>query len=124
MERPTGGKGLMESRMIGNFHVRFGERDGETRPLQGGKVRRVPTLQLIQMIPIEEREQFICELTKQSLEQFFEARGIESGVEASYVLHHRNSENPESPGLHDPHTQGAPVKGSSYRGDDISTSCG
>ncbi len=60
--------------------------------------------ELIQMIPVEQREQFVCELTEQSLEQFFEARGIESGVEASYVLHHRNSENPQSPGLHDPHT--------------------
>jgi hypothetical protein len=60
--------------------------------------------ELIHMIPLEQREQFIGELTEQSLEQFFEARGIESGVEASYVLHHRNSENPQSPGLHDPHT--------------------
>lgn len=60
--------------------------------------------ELIQMVPIEQREQFVCELTEQSLEQFFEARGIESGIEASYVLHHRDSENPQSPGLHDPHT--------------------
>src|SRR5258708_4345308 len=60
--------------------------------------------ELMQMVPIEQREQFVCELTEQTLEQFFAARGIDSGVEASYVLHHRNSENPESPGLHDPHT--------------------
>jgi hypothetical protein len=80
--------------------------------------------ELMHMVSVEQREQFVCELTEQALEQFFEARGIESGVEASYVLHHRNSENPESPGLHDPHTHSAPVKGSSYRGDDISTSCG
>jgi hypothetical protein len=60
--------------------------------------------ELIHMVPVEQREAFICELTGQSLEKFFEARGIESGVEASYVLHHRNSENPQSPGLHDPHT--------------------
>jgi hypothetical protein len=60
--------------------------------------------ELIHMVPMEQREQFVCELTEHTLEQFFEARGIESGVEASYVLHHRNSENPESPGLHDPHT--------------------
>lgn len=61
--------------------------------------------ELMHMVPVEQREQFVCELTEQSLEQFFEARGIDSGVEASYVLHHRNSEKPESPGLHDPHTQ-------------------
>ncbi len=60
--------------------------------------------ELMHMVPVEQREQFVCELTEQALEQFFEARGIESGVEASYVLHHRNSENPQSPGLHDPHT--------------------
>ncbi len=63
-----------------------------------------PSPELMHMVPIEQREQFVCELTEQALEQFFAARDIESGVEASYVLHHRNSENPQSPGLHDPHT--------------------
>src|SRR5574341_2056928 len=36
----------MESRMTGNFHVRFGERDGETRSSKDEKVRPVPTLQM------------------------------------------------------------------------------
>jgi hypothetical protein len=36
----------MESRMKGNFHVRFGEGDGETRSLKDEKVRPVPTLQM------------------------------------------------------------------------------
>ena len=30
--------------MKGNFHVRFGERGGETHPPQGWKVRPAPTL--------------------------------------------------------------------------------
>jgi len=33
----------MESRVKGNFHARFGERDRETRTSQGVKVRSVPT---------------------------------------------------------------------------------
>ncbi len=33
--------------MKGNFHVRFGERDGETRASQEAKVRPVPTLHLV-----------------------------------------------------------------------------
>lgn len=63
-----------------------------------------PNPELIQMVPFEQRERFVCALTEQSLEQFFEARGIEGGVETSYVVHHRSSENPQSPGLPDPHT--------------------
>ncbi len=34
---------MMESRMTRNCHVRFGERDEETRQSQGRKVRFVPT---------------------------------------------------------------------------------
>lgn len=32
--------------MKGNFHVRFGERGGETRWLESQKVRSAPTLQI------------------------------------------------------------------------------
>ena len=46
--------------MKGNFHVRFGERGGETRPPQGRKVRPAPTLRtgafysaLLQAFPCE-----------------------------------------------------------------------
>jgi len=35
---------ILESRMRGNSHVRFGERGGETRQPQGWKVRPAPTL--------------------------------------------------------------------------------
>ena len=47
---------------------------------------------------------FVKELTETSLERFFEARGVEGGTEFSYVLHHRESEDKQAPGLHDPHT--------------------
>lgn len=63
-----------------------------------------PNPELTRMVANEQREGFVCALTERTLSRFFEARGIEGGVEASYVLHHRQSQNPESPGLPDPHT--------------------
>jgi hypothetical protein len=60
--------------------------------------------ELMAMVPVELREAFVCELTETALDCFFEARGLEGGVEYSYVLHHRDSENREAPGLHDPHS--------------------
>jgi len=59
---------------------------------------------LIAMVAPEEREQFVRELTVSTTEAFFEERGIDSGIEWSYVLHHRQTDDPESPGRHDPHT--------------------
>lgn len=94
----------MESRMKGNFHVRFGERDVETRSSQDGKVRCVPTLHLIAMIAPEDREQFVRELTESVVNGFFDERGLDAGCEYSYVLHHRLTDDPQAPGLHDPHT--------------------
>jgi hypothetical protein len=35
---------------------------------------------------------------------FFDERGLDTGVEFSYVLHHRLTDDPQAPGLHDPHT--------------------
>jgi hypothetical protein len=72
--------------MKGNFHVRFGERDVETRLPYGEKVRRVPTLHLIRMVPHEEREQFVNDLTYNTVEDFFDARDIDTGVEWSSVF--------------------------------------
>jgi hypothetical protein len=63
-----------------------------------------PNPDLIAMVPYEERERFVRELTERTLEDFFAARGIESGVEWSAVLHHRLTDDPQSPGLHNPHT--------------------
>jgi len=59
---------------------------------------------LIAMVAPEEREQFVRELTVNTTESFFEERGIDSGVEWSYVLHHRQTDDLQSPGRHDPHT--------------------
>ncbi len=63
-----------------------------------------PNPELMAMVPFAEREALVKELTETSLQRFFEARGVEGGIEFGYVLHHRESENPQSPGLHDPHT--------------------
>ncbi len=94
----------MESWMKGNFHVRFGERDVETRLPLGEKLRRVPTLHLIRMVPSERREQFVRQLTERTMNGFFDARGIDTGVEWSAVLHHRQTDGDEAPGQHNPHT--------------------
>jgi hypothetical protein len=59
---------------------------------------------LMAMVAPEQREQFVRELTVTTTEAFFDARGIDSGVEWSYVLHHRKTDDAESPGRHDPHT--------------------
>ena len=63
-----------------------------------------PNPELVQMVPVAARAQFVRDLTETALASFFEARGIETGVELSYVFHHRDSANPQSPGLHNPHT--------------------
>jgi hypothetical protein len=63
-----------------------------------------PNPDLIAMVAPEDREQFVRELTEQVVDDFFEARGIDTGIEMSYVLHHRLTDDPQAPGLHDPHT--------------------
>jgi hypothetical protein len=63
-----------------------------------------PSPDLIAMVAPEKREQFVRELTEQVVDDFFEARGIDTGIEMSYVLHHRLTDDPQAPGLHDPHT--------------------
>ncbi len=63
-----------------------------------------PNPDLITMVPEQRRARFVRELTETTLDHFFEARGLGSGLEYSYVTHHRQSEDPETPGLPDPHT--------------------
>jgi hypothetical protein len=63
-----------------------------------------PSPDLIAMVAPEDREQFVRELTERVADDFFEARGIDTGIEMSYVLHHRLTDDPQAPGLHDPHT--------------------
>jgi len=62
-----------------------------------------PNPQLVAMIPHEQREQFVRELTECTVDGFFEARGLDTGCEYSYVLHHRESDDPQAPGMHNPH---------------------
>jgi hypothetical protein len=59
---------------------------------------------LIAMVAPERREQFVLELTVQTTEAFFDQRGIDTGVEYAFVMHHRQTDDPQSPGRHDPHT--------------------
>lgn len=63
-----------------------------------------PSPDLVAMIPHNEREQFVRELTEGTMDRFFEARGNDTGCEMSYVLHHRETDDLESPGRHNPHT--------------------
>jgi hypothetical protein len=63
-----------------------------------------PNPQLVAMIPHDQREQFVRELTERTIDGFFEARGLDAGCEYSYVCHHRDSDDPQAPGMHNPHT--------------------
>jgi len=63
-----------------------------------------PNPDLIAMVAPEEQEQFVRELTESMVNGFFDERGLDTGIEYSYVLHHRLTEDPQAPGLHDPHT--------------------
>ena len=63
-----------------------------------------PNVDLIRMVPSENREQFVKQLTERTMNQFFDARGIDTGVEWSSVMHHRKTDGEEAPGQHNPHT--------------------
>lgn len=62
-----------------------------------------PNPQLVAMIPHDQREQFVRELTERTIDGFFEARGLDAGCEYSYVCHHRDIDDPQAPGMHNPH---------------------
>lgn len=63
-----------------------------------------PNPDLIAMVAPEDREQFVHELTESMVNGFFDVRGLDTGIEYSYVLHHRLTDDPQAPGQHDPHT--------------------
>jgi len=63
-----------------------------------------PNTDLIRMVPPEKREQFVRQLTERTMNGFFDRRGIDTGVEWSSVLHHRQTDGTEAPGQHNPHT--------------------
>lgn len=63
-----------------------------------------PNVDLIRMVPPDERETFVRQLTERTVNQFFDARGIDTGVEWAAVLHHRMTDGEEAPDQHNPHT--------------------
>jgi hypothetical protein len=63
-----------------------------------------PNVDLIRMVRPEHREQFVRQLTERTMNGFFDARGIDTGVEWSAVMHHRQTDGDEAPGQHNPHT--------------------
>jgi len=63
-----------------------------------------PNPDLMAMVAPEDREQFVHELTESMVNGFFDERGLDTGIEFSFVLHHRLTDDPQAPGLHDPHT--------------------
>lgn len=63
-----------------------------------------PNPDLIGMVAPDERERFVRELTERVVDDFFEARGLDTGIEWSAVMHHRQTDDRQSPGQHNPHT--------------------
>jgi len=63
-----------------------------------------PNVDLIRMVPPERRERFVRQLTERTMNDFFDQRGIDTGVEWSAVLHHRQTDGEQAPGQHNPHT--------------------
>jgi hypothetical protein len=63
-----------------------------------------PNTDVIRMAPPEKREQFVRQLTERTMNGFFDRRGIDTGVEWSAVLHHRQTDGNEAPDQHNPHT--------------------
>jgi hypothetical protein len=63
-----------------------------------------PNTDLIRMVSSDNHEQFVKQLTEYTVNNFFDARGIDTGVEWSAVLHHRQTDGEEAPGQHNPHT--------------------
>jgi len=63
-----------------------------------------PNPDLVAMIPPAQRERFVRQLTERVVDGFFEARGLDTGCEYAYVVHHRQTDDPQSPGQHNPHT--------------------
>ncbi|MCB9453321.1 MAG: hypothetical protein H6672_17965 [Anaerolineaceae bacterium] len=62
-----------------------------------------PAPDLIGMVAPEDREWFVRQLTERTVNAFFDARGIDTGVEWSAVLHHRQTDGEETPGQPNPH---------------------
>ena len=77
-----------------------------------------PNVDLIRMVPPWNGvRQFVRQLTERTINGFFDARGIDTGVEWSAVLHHRQTDGKEAPDQHNPHTH-VIVPGTYYDADE------
>ena len=78
-----------------------------------------PNPDLMAMVELQEREQFVGQLTRHTVEDFFVARGIDTGVEWSAVLHHRQTDKhePGTPSRHNPHAH-VVLPGTYYHADE------
>jgi len=76
-----------------------------------------PNPALIEMIPPNRREAFVRTLTEATVEDFFAARGIDTGVEYAYVVHHRQTTDEGEPGRHNPHAH-VVLPGTFYNADE------
>lgn len=76
-----------------------------------------PNPGLIEMIPHDQRERFVRYLTEWTVQDFFDARGIDTGVEMSYVIHHRETTDKDEPGRHNPHAH-VVLPGTTYDADE------
>jgi hypothetical protein len=62
-----------------------------------------PHPNLVAMIPPEVREAFVRQLSEKTIDDYLTARDIDTIVEWSYCFHHRKTDDPQAPGLHNPH---------------------
>lgn len=62
-----------------------------------------PNPDLIAMVAPEDREALVWKLTEGVIDDFFDRRGLDTGVEWSGVLHNRLTDDLEATGLHNPH---------------------
>ncbi len=82
-----------------------------------------PAPDLMALVPEILRRDLLVDLTERIVEAYYTARGADI-PEYALVVHDRlTSGRDGQPPRQQLHSHGAPVKGSSYRGDDISTSC-
>src|SRR5579871_4559367 len=61
-----------------------------------------PNPDLVSLIPEHRRERFVRELTENTLDTFFEARGLDT-PEYAYAIHHRATTDETLPGRDNPH---------------------
>lgn len=69
-----------------------------------------PNPDLIAMVAPEDREAFMWELTEGVIEDFFDRRGLDTGIEFSTVLHHRLTDDLRGAGIAQPAYSHCPAR--------------